>query len=72
MRKTIKNLFFGALVATAVAGAFTATAKSAHATEICDACPEGMSGYLIATGLGGTACVDASDEEYIRQCGGGH
>ena len=70
MRKTLKNVFFGALVATAVAGAFTATAQKAHATGPCEPCEGLKSGYLVAIGFGETECVDQSDERYIAQCGG--
>jgi hypothetical protein len=68
MQKTFKTLFFGALIATVVMGAFTATARQAHAADVCEPCPENSAGYLIASGLGGTECVEATDPRYIEQC----
>lgn len=72
MHKTIKNLFFGALVASVIGGAFTMTARRAHAAELCGPCDDGASGYMVASGegLNDLVCVDESDTRYQQQCGG--
>lgn len=75
MKSLIKNVVFGALVAVAAAGALTATAKNAHAAELCEECggDSFMSGYMVASGLedGILVCADADDPRVAEQCGGG-